>query len=328
MPGAGTAAPGTGGAARVCTRFAPSPTGDLHLGGAWTALASWVVARRAPGGAHVVRVEDLDPPRVVTEAEARILDDLRWLGLDWDGAIVRQSARGAVYGAALAALAARGLVYACDCSRAEIARAASAPHAGEETVYPGLCRDRDPARPMKREPALRVRVPDEIASYDDGAVGRVEQNLAREVGDFVLRRGDGVYAYQLAVVVDDLAAGVTDVVRGADLVASTPRQVWLARMLGGEPPRYTHVPLVVAPDGGRLEKRTAGVTVRELRAAGVAPERVVGELAHGLGLAATPAACTPGSLARSLAAGPIAWSRAPWPVPASLAGAAASLVRG
>jgi glutamyl-tRNA synthetase len=304
---------------RVRTRFAPSPTGDLHLGGAWTALASWVVARRAPEGEHVMRVEDLDPPRVVAGAEARILDDLRWLGLDWDGDVVRQSARGAAYEAAIAALAARGLVYPCDCSRAEIARVASAPHAGEETVYPGLCRDRDPARPMKREPALRVRAPDEEIAYHDGAVGLVRQNPAREVGDFVLRRGDGVYAYQLAVVVDDLEAGVTDVVRGADLVSSTPRQIWLARMLGREPPRYAHVPLVVAPDGARLEKRTAGITVRELRAAGVAPERIVGELAHGLGLAVSSAPTTPPALAAE-GATPVAWPRAPWPIPASLVG--------
>jgi|SRR5579859_4374013 len=317
--------------ARVRTRFAPSPTGDLHLGGAWTALSSWLVARRAPGGLHAMRVEDLDPPRVVAGAEARILDDLRWLGLDWDGQVMHQSARGAAYEEAIATLAARGLVYPCDCSRAEIARVASAPHAGEETVYPGLCRDRDPARPMKREPALRVRVPDEVLLYDDGAVGRVEQRLAREVGDFVLRRADGVYAYQLAVVVDDLAAGITDVVRGADLVSSTPRQIWLAQMLGQAPPRYTHVPLVVAPDGARLEKRTAGVTVRELREAGVTPERIVGELAHGLGLAATAEPIAPRALAGKLAeaanAGPLAWSRAPWPIPASLAGAA-SVVRG
>ena len=216
----------------VRTRFAPSPTGDLHLGGAWTALASWVLARREAGGSHVLRVEDLDRPRVVAGSEARIEDDLRWLGLDWDGEPVRQSERSAAYEEAIAALASQGLVYPCDCSRAEIARAASAPHAGEETVYPGLCRDRDPARAMKRPPSLRIRVPDAVIAYDDAVAGRVEQNLARDVGDFVLRRGDGIHAYQLAVTVDDLAAGVTDVVRGADLIPSTPRQIWLARSPG------------------------------------------------------------------------------------------------
>jgi glutamyl-tRNA synthetase len=303
----------------VRTRFAPSPTGDLHLGGAWTALASWVVARRVPGGVHVLRVEDLDPPRVVAGAEQRIEDDLRWLGLDWDGEPVRQSERAPAYEAAIAALAAQGLVYPCDCSRAEIARVASAPHAGEETVYPGLCRERDPGRPMKRPPALRVRVPDAVVAYEDGAVGRVEQHLAREVGDFVLRRGDGVFAYQLAVVVDDLAAGITDVVRGADLVSSTPRQIWLARALGATPPRYTHVPLVVAHDGGRLEKRTSGIAVRELRELRDAePERIVGELACGLGLAPTPAPAPPRAVADASAGRPIAWRRDPWPIPASL----------
>jgi glutamyl-tRNA synthetase len=162
---------------------------------------------------------------------------------------------------------------------------------------------------------VRVRVPDAVVAYDDGAVGHVEQSLAREVGDFVLRRGDGMFAYQLAVVVDDLAADVTDVVRGADLVASTPRQIWLARELGREPPRYTHVPLVVAPDGGRLEKRTRSVTVRELREAGVAAERVIGELAHGLGLTPMPAPATAGEVARLCAGRPIRWRRDPWPAP-------------
>jgi glutamyl-tRNA synthetase len=299
----------------VRTRFAPSPTGDLHLGGAWTALASWVLARRA-GGAHVLRVEDLDTPRVVSASEARILDDLRWLGLDWDEGPIRQSARSALYDEAIARLAAQGLVYPCDCSRAEIARVASAPHPGEEAVYPGLCRDLDAGRPMKRQPALRVRVPDEAIAYTDAVVGPVTQNLAREVGDFVLRRGDGVLAYQLAVVVDDLGMGITDVVRGADLVSSTPRQIWLARMLGAEPPRYAHLPLVVAPDGSRLEKRTRGSTVRELRDRGVAPERILGELAFGLGLSPTPVPASAPAIAAANADASIHWRRDPWPIPA------------
>jgi glutamyl-tRNA synthetase len=298
----------------VRTRFAPSPTGDLHLGSAWTALASWVLARRE-GGAHVLRVEDLDTPRVVPGSEARIVDDLRWLGLDWDEGPIRQSARGALYEEAIARLAAQGLVYPCDCSRAEIARVASAPHPGEEAIYPGLCRDLDPGRPMKRSPALRVRVPDERVAYADAVVGPVEQNLAREVGDFVLRRGDGVFAYQLAVVVDDLAMGITDVVRGADLVSSTPRQIWLARMLGAEPPRYAHLPLVVAADGSRLEKRTRGASVRELRDRGVAPERILGEIAFGLGLAPTPAPASARAVASAGASEAIYWRRDPWPIP-------------
>jgi len=304
----------------VRTRFAPSPTGDLHLGGAWTALASWATARREPGGVVVLRVEDIDPPRVVAGAADRIQEDLRWLGLDWDEGPYWQSRRGALYERAIERLAAEGLVYPCDCSRADIARSASAPHPGEELVYPGTCRDLDPRRATKRAPALRVRVPDETVVYQDGAVGRVEQNIAREVGDFVLRRGDGVFAYQLAVVVDDLAMGITDVVRGADLVSSTPRQIWLMSALGGAAPRFTHVPLVVAPDGGRLEKRTGGMTVRELREDGVQPERIVGELSFGLGLAPVSAPVSAAAVARASSGRAVAWRRGPWPVPASLVG--------
>jgi glutamyl-tRNA synthetase len=299
---------------KVRTRFAPSPTGDLHLGGAWTALASYVVAQRVDG-ATTLRFEDLDVARVVPGSRARLEEDLRWLGLDWDEPPIEQSARGPLYQRAVATLAARGLVYPCDCSRAEIARAASAPHEGDEAVYPGFCRDRDPARPMKRPPALRARVPDEVIAYEDGARGLVTQNLARDAGDFVLRRGDGVFAYQLAVVVDDAATGITDVVRGADLVGSTPRQIWLAHALGVGAPRYTHVPLVVTPEGTRLEKRTRGATVRALRDAGVPARAVIATLAHGLGLwpTAVPAAAL--EVAQASAARPIAWRREPWPIP-------------
>jgi glutamyl-tRNA synthetase len=300
----------------VRTRFAPSPTGDLHLGGAWTALASWVVARRA-GGSSALRFEDLDLPRCVPGSRERLEDDLRWLGVDWDGPPVLQSERGSLYEEALAKLTALGLVYPCDCSRSEIARAASAPHEGDEAVYGGYCRDRDFARRMKRAPALRIRVPDEVVAYDDGALGRQEQNLAQRVGDFVLRRGDGVFAYQLAVVVDDVSMQITDVVRGSDLAASTPRQIWLARVLGSTPPRYTHVPLVVAQDGSRLEKRTGGATIRELRAAGLAATRVVGALAHGLGLAASAAPATPPEIAAASAREAVTWRSAPWPIPRS-----------
>lgn len=301
----------------VRTRFAPSPTGDLHLGGAWTALASWVWARRE-GGEHVLRVEDLDPPRVVRGSEARILEDLQWLGLDWDEPVVRQSERSSFYEQAIATLGRDGLVYACDCSRAEIAMVASAPHAGDEVVYPGTCRDKPPGRGMRRTPSLRVHVPDETVAFDDAILGRIEQNLARDVGDFVLRRGDGAFAYQLAVVLDDVAMRVTHVVRGADLALSTPRQIWLARVLGAEPPSYAHVSLVVAPDGSRLEKRTPRSTVRELRAAGVPAEGIVGQLAFGLGLAPTPEPVTPQELARACAGRDIAWPRDPWPIPGSL----------
>lgn len=298
------------------TRFAPSPTGDLHLGGAWTALASWVVARRADGRS-ALRFEDLDTARCVRGARERLEDDLRWLGLDWDGAAVTQSERGSLYEEALAKLAGLGLVYPCDCSRAEIARAASAPHEGEEAVYGGLCRDRDPARPMKRPPALRLRVPDHVVSFDDDVAGPFAQNLARDVGDFVLRRGDGAYAYQLSVVVDDAAMGITHVVRGADLVSSTPRQIWLAQTLGFAAARFAHVPLVVACDGARLEKRTRGATVRELRDAGVASTAVIGVLAHGLGLRPTAAPAAASDVAQATAGAPIVWRQTAWPIPRS-----------
>ena len=278
---------------------------------------------RREGGTALLRVEDLDRPRVVPGAEARILEDLAWLGLRWDGPVLRQSERGDAYDQAIAELAAAGSVYPCDCSRAEIARAASAPHAGEEnreTVYPGTCRELDPGRPMKRAPSLRFRVPDEEVAYVDAIAGRVAQHLPRDVGDFVLKRGDGVFAYQLAVVVDDLATEITHVVRGADLVASTPRQIALARALRAAPPVYAHVPLVVGPEGSRLEKRTRGVTVRELREAGLRAERIIGELARGLGLSTSADPVTAEAIAESLRgrADAIPWRRDPWPISPAL----------
>lgn len=297
------------------TRFAPSPTGDLHLGGALTALGAWWMAR-STGGTTVLRVEDLDRPRVVPGAEARQREDLAWLGLDWDegpgteGPVgpYRQTERIARYDAALLALEAMGRTYPCDCSRAEIARVASAPHEGEEIRYPGTCRDRDPARALRRPPSIRLRVEerDEVA-WEDGVRGPIDPGLLRAGGDFVLRRADGVYAYQLAVAFDDLVMGVTDVVRGDDLVASTPRQLLLMRlwqqsalpgMSAHRLPRYWHVPLVRAPDGTRLAKRTPGATVREARAAGVPPAVVVGRLACALGLTPSDSPILAADLAR------------------------------
>jgi glutamyl-tRNA synthetase len=273
----------------------------------------------------LLRVEDIDRPRVVPGARERIEADLLWLGLGWDEAPWLQSGRTAAYEAALERLASAGWVYPCDCSRAEVSRIASAPHEGEEMVYPGTCRDRDPRRAMKRPPALRARVPDQVVSYEDLVVGTFSQNLRRDVGDFVLRRGDGVFSYQLAAVADDLAMGITDVIRGADLLGSTPRQIWLATVLAGRPPRYGHVPMVVAGDGARLQKRSAGSVVRDLREAGVPAEVVLGELAHGLGLVETSLPATPEGIAQSVrAAGTVAWRTTPWPIPASLSRAVAA----
>ncbi|MEP7124609.1 MAG: tRNA glutamyl-Q(34) synthetase GluQRS [Byssovorax sp.] len=285
-------------------RFAPSPTGDLHLGSAAAALFC-AAAARARGGALVLRMEDLDRDRVIPAANQAILDDLRWLGVAWDEGPDRggaaapyvQSERAALYAAAVAELASRDHVYLCDCSRAEIARAASAPHAGEEGPrYPGTCRPHGMrARAFRRPPAVRLAVPEGEAStvaLDDAVLGRIEENVAETTGDFVLRRGDGVFAYQLAVVVDDLAMGVTEVVRGADLATSAPRQILLARLLGGTPPSFAHVPLLLGADGARLAKRARGMTLRDQRAAGrdgrELARAIARAYAHDLGDAADP----------------------------------------
>ncbi len=290
----------------VRTRFAPSPTGDLHLGGALCALASRAIARHA-GGAFVVRVEDLDPPRVVAGSAERILDDLRWLGLSWDEGPSYQSARSRLYARAVEKLGERGLTYPCDCSRAEIARVASAPHEGEEVVYPGTCRDKDPSRPMRRPPAIRLRVPDdEVVRFEDECQGRFEQRLG-DVGDFVLQRADGVFAYQLAVAVDDLEMKMGCVVRGADLLSSTPRQLYVMRLLGAAPgdlPGYVHLPLVRGQDGERLSKRTPGGRVRALRESGIPAREILDALAGALDLGADGAP-------------PTVWPRASLVVPAS-----------
>lgn len=269
-------------------RFAPSPTGLLHLGSAATALFCAAAARRARG-LLVLRVEDIDTPRVVAGMEARLVDDLAWLGVRFDegpdggpAGPYRQSERFPLYEAALDELARGGHTYLCDCSRADIARVASAPHVGDEgPAYPGTCRPHGmKARSFKRPPAVRLRVPDGDASYRDGVSGVVSSPAT---GDFVLRRGDGVFAYQLATLVDDLAMDVTEVVRGRDLVSSAPRQALLARLLGRAAPVYTHVPLLVGPGGARLAKRSGGVTIAEHRERGVAPERLVRAIARGYG---------------------------------------------
>ncbi len=273
-------------------RFAPSPTGDLHLGSAAAALVAWCAAREA-GGTFVVRIEDLDRPRLVAGAEERQLADLRWLGLDWDegpdkgGASgpYRQSERAAAYAAALADLRTRGLVYPCDCSRREIAALVSAPHPGEDGPrYPGTCRASEPTRTWRRQPAWRFRVESGVTVVEDKLLGRFEQDVEARVGDFVVIRADAVPAYQLAVVVDDLAMRISEVVRGADLLDSTPRQILLARALDGTVPRHAHLPLVLAADGTRLAKREGGATIAELRAAGLSAPQLVGQLAAMLGL--------------------------------------------
>lgn len=244
----------------VVGRFAPSPTGPLHLGSLVAAVASWLYARAA-GGRWIVRVEDIDTPRVVAGAEEEILGALRRYGLEWDGEIVRQSGRTSLYEAAVRDLQRKGLTYDCACSRAELQRAASAP-LGAEPVYPGTCRGGLP--PGRTARAIRFRAPDCAVAFVDRIAGPQEENVAERTGDFVVRRADGLFAYQVAVVVDDADQGVTQVVRGEDLLTSTPRQIALQRALGYPSPEYAHVPLVKNADGSKLGKRDGALPLPAL----------------------------------------------------------------
>ncbi|ATB36426.1 glutamyl-Q tRNA(Asp) ligase [Cystobacter fuscus] len=270
-------------------RFAPSPTGRIHLGNARSALLGWLQARAA-GGRFLLRIEDLDRARCRPAFLDDLYRDLTWLGLDWDEPPLVQSERGEVYQAALETLERAGRVYPCFCTRAEIARAASAPHGlGEEGPrYPGTCATLTPearaARAATRPPAWRFQAIPEEWCFEDGLHGRYCQDVAAAVGDFVVRRNDGVASYQLAVVVDDAASGITDVLRGDDLLSSTPRQLQLYEALGVTPPRFWHVPLVLGEDGKRLAKREGAFAVAELRERGIAVERVLGLLAAWSGL--------------------------------------------
>ena len=281
-------------------RYAPSPTGDLHLGNARTALIAWLWARHA-GGRFLLRFEDLDAARVQPGCAQRQADSLAWLGLDWDGEPVSQSDRTEHYEAAIAALRERGALYECFCSRADVRRAASAPHGPDGPLYSGVCRDltadeRAQRLAHGRAPALRVRMEGEVAFCDD-VMGAQRETLERASGDIVVRRSDGVIAYQLAVVVDDAAQGVTHVVRGADLLASTARQRQLYDLLGLAPvPRHAHVPLLLGDDGQRLAKRHGAVGLIELRERGADPLVLVGWLAHTAGLLERARPCTPAEL--------------------------------
>ncbi len=248
---------------QIIGRFAPSPTGPLHLGSLVAALGSWLFARSC-GGLWLMRMEDLDAPRVVPGMADDILRTLEILGFSWDGEVVRQSGRFEAYEAALLELERNGLVYPCGCSRAEIARVSSAPHGREhELRYPDLCRNGLPAGKSPR--AIRVRVTDEPIAFVDGLMGELSENLSESSGDFVVKRADGPFAYQLAVVVDDAWMGVNQVVRGADLLYSTPRQIYLQQLLGYETPAYFHLPLVTGPHGAKLSKRDNAVSVAAAR---------------------------------------------------------------
>jgi glutamyl-tRNA synthetase len=280
---------------RAAGRFAPSPTGDLHLGNLRTALLAWLFAR-SRGGRFLMRIEDLDRGRVRAELYERQLADLAAVGVDWDGPVVRQSERTELYAEAIARLD----TYPCWCTRAEIREAASAPH-GElpEGAYPGTCRDLTAAQRAERAatgrpPALRLRAGGERVEFGDELRGR----RAGVVDDFVLRRGDGAFAYNLAVVVDDAEQGVDQVVRGDDLIDSTPRQILLARLLGAAEPRYAHVPLMLGPDGARLAKRHGAVTLADRLALGETPDQVRAFLLGTLGLTGAPDEFVPARLPR------------------------------
>ena len=275
-------------------RFAPSPSGRMHLGNVFSALLAWLSVQRA-GGVMVLRMEDLDPDRCRAAYAEQLADDLRWLGLDWDEGYQKggphgpylQSERTARYAAAFRALEERRLVYPCYCTRAE-RLAASAPHRSDgQAVYSGKCRHltaEERARlAQTRCSAWRLIVPDQEISFTDGLQGTYRENLLRDCGDFILRRSDGVYAYQLAVVCDDGDMGVTQVVRGRDLLDSTPRQLYLYGLLGLTPPQFYHFPLLLTAEGKRLSKRDGAVGLDSLQER-LSPEEILGRLGYLAGI--------------------------------------------
>lgn len=278
-------------------RFAPTPSGRMHLGNVFSALIAWLGAR-SRGGELVLRMEDLDTART-SQAYARTLrEDLAWLGLDYDRETMPQSSRAEVYDRYFQLLEDKGLLYPCYCTRSQL-HSVNAPHLEDGTyVYPGTCRYLTPAQraAMDRKPAWRVIVPDRVFRFRDRIQGDYEMNLSAGCGDMVVRRADGVYVYQLAVTVDDGEAGVTQVVRGADLLSSAPRQMYLQELFGFPHPEYAHVPLLLAPDGRRLSKRDRDLDLGVLRQK-MKPESLLGILAYCSGLRDTPAAVTARELA-------------------------------
>lgn len=282
----------------VVGRFAPSPSGRLHLGNLACSLLAWLSAK-SQGGRIVLRIEDLDAARCPRRYADQLEEDLAWLGLAWDeggstggpNGPYYQSECADIYTESYNKLADMQLVYPCFCSRAQL-HAASAPHLSDGTVrYSGACRGltaaEQAARALQKQPAWRLIVPDETVCFTDGHMGAYAENLAADCGDFLLRRADGVFAYQLAVVVDDARMGVTEVVRGADLLSSTPRQLYLYRLLGLTPPQFAHCPLLLAADGRRLSKRDGDQSLENLRARYPA-DAIVGKLAYAYGLQPTP----------------------------------------
>ena len=280
----------------VTGRFAPSPSGHMHLGNVSAALMAWLSAK-SQGGEVVLRIEDLDPDRSRREYAESIMDDLQWLGLKWDHRAEDQSRRTDAYLAAMEKL--KDLIYPCYCSRDEL-RAASAPHTSDgRIIYSGRCRNLSAEQRLaqRKAPCLRIRVPDQTISFVDGLQGPYTLSLADEWGDFIVRRADGVAAYQLAVVVDDAANGVTEVVRGRDLLSSTPVQIWLYGKLGLKTPSFYHTPMLLATDGRRLSKRDGDCTLQSLRASW-SPGKVIGLIAWLYGLIDRWEAVSPAELAK------------------------------
>lgn len=280
----------------VCGRFAPTPSGRIHLGNILCAMLSWLSVR-SKNGRYLLRIEDLDAMRCPRSLADLIEDDLKWFGIDWDdggsagGDVWYQSCRTAIYDRYFDVLKDKGLLYPCFCSRAEL-HTAQAPHRSDGTyIYAGTCRNLTPEqiaeKSKRRPPAWRVRVPDREMSFTDGCQGVYTENLAHDCGDFIIRRSDGVYGYQLAVVVDDGLMGVTEVVRGSDLLNSTPRQMYLYEQLGFAIPQFYHMPLLTAPDGRRLSKRDGDLDLGVLREKFGRPEPIVGMLAKAAGLRPT-----------------------------------------
>lgn len=271
-------------------RFAPSPTGRMHLGNVFSALLSWL-SIKAQGGKWVLRIEDIDPQRSRMEYADLIMGDLEWLGLTWDEGPFYQSERGEIYEAELQKLADRGMTYPCYCTRADIL-ATQAPHESDgRVVYKGTCRNLKTAgMPYPPKAAIRMRVPEEgegIVTFTDGHYGEQTVDLTTQCGDFIVRRKDGAWAYQLAVVVDDALMGITEVVRGRDLLLSSPQQIYLANQLGFVPPRFTHLPLLCNTAGQRLSKRDRSLDMEALRLRFEA-EEIIGMLAYKAGLQKSP----------------------------------------
>lgn len=277
-------------------RFAPSPTGRMHLGNVFCALLSWHSAK-SKGGEWRLRIEDIDPGRSRYDFAMQLQDDLQWLGLPWDGEVVWQSQRGDIYEHYLHLLQDAGLTYPCFCSRADI-MATQAPHESDgRIVYAGTCRGKILDEKAKNTPAaVRFMVPDEVITFTDGHYGEQSVNLAKHCGDYILRRKDGAWAYQLAVVVDDALMGITEIVRGRDLLLSTPQQLHLYRTLGFKEPTYFHHPLLINDSGQRLCKRDRSMDIGLLREKHKNPDEIVGFLAFLAGILPSPTPSSPQDL--------------------------------